>query len=118
MKIIFIKVNGVLDYVTVLAFALIPSLFGLSGVPMYLSYLLAAVHFLMSVLTNYPLSVLKVIPVKLHKIVESIVGPVLVIIPWVLGFAADLTARWVFVGAGIVIIAVGLLTKYEDAQHQ
>ena len=113
MKVITIKIHGILDYVTVVAFALIPSLFGLSGVPMYLSYTLATVHFLMSVLTNYPLSVAKVIPIKLHKIVESIVGPVLVVIPWLLGFSADMTARWVFVGAGLVIIAVGALTKYE-----
>jgi hypothetical protein len=113
MKIISIKFHGILDYVTVAAFALIPTVFGLSGVPMYLSYTLAVVHFLMSVLTKYPLGAAKVIPVTFHKIVEIIVGPVLVVSPWVLGFSADMTARWVFVGAGVVIIAVGILTKYE-----
>ena len=112
MKIISIKAHGILDYVTVIAFALIPTVFGITGVPMYLSYALAVVHFLMSILTNYPLSIAKIIPIRIHKIVESIVGPVLVVIPWGLGFSADLIARYVFIGAGLVIIAVGLLTEY------
>jgi hypothetical protein len=113
MKVISIKVHGFLDYITVAAFALIPTLFGLSGLPAYLSYALAAIHFLMTVLTAFPLGLLKVIPVKLHQIVETLVGPLLIVIPWVLGFSDNLTARYVFIGAGVVIILVGLLTRYS-----
>lgn len=112
MKIISIKNHGFLDYITVLAFALIPTVFGLEGIPAYLSYALAVVHLSMTLLTAFPLGVVKVIPVKLHKLVETIVGPVLVIVPWVLGFSENLTARYVYVGMGLVIIAVGFLTDY------
>jgi hypothetical protein len=114
MKIISIKAHGVLDYVTVAAFAAIPSLFALSGIPAYLSYVLAIVHLLMTLLTNFPLGVFKVIAVKLHKLVETIVGPVLIVIPWILGFSDSLTARYVFIGAGLVILAVGILTNYFE----
>src|SRR5277367_2215070 len=112
MKIISIKAHGVLDYVTVVAFAAIPSLFSLSGIPAYLSYTLAVVHLLMTLLTNFPLGAFKVIPIKLHKVVETIVGPVLIVIPWLLGFSDALTARYVFIGAGLVILAVGFSTNY------
>jgi hypothetical protein len=114
MKIISIKAHGVLDYITVVAFAAIPSLFALSGIPAYLSYVLAVVHLLMTLLTNFPFGVFKVIPVRLHKLVETIVGPVLIVIPWILGFSDALTARYVFVGAGLVILAVGVLTNYFE----
>ena len=112
MKIISIKHHGILDYITVLAFALIPTIFGLEGTPAYLSYALAAIHLLMTLLTAFPLGVAKLVPVKLHKLVETIVGPVLIIAPWVLGFSENLTARSVYIGMGVIIIAVGLLTDY------
>lgn len=112
MKIISIKNHGYLDYITVVAFALIPIIFGLEGIQAYLSYALAAIHLLMTLLTDFPLGVAKVVPVKLHKIVEMLVGPVLIIAPWVLGFSGNFTARYVYIAMGIIIIAVGLLTDY------
>ena len=117
MKIISIKNHGFLDYITVLAFALIPTVFAFEGIPAYLSYALAAIHLVMTLLTAFPLGVAKVIPVKLHKLVETFVGPILVIIPWVLGFSENLTARYVYIVMGLTIIAVGLLTDYFGSGH-
>ena len=116
MKIISIKNHGFLDYLTVALFALIPSVFGFEGIPAYLSYGLAAIHLIMTLLTNFPMGAAKVIPVKLHKIVETIVGPVLIVAPWLLGFSDNLTARYVFIAMGLIIIAVGLLTDYFSNQ--
>ena len=112
MKIISIKNHGYLDYVTVLAFALIPTVFGFGGTPAYLSYILAVVHLTMTLLTDFPLGAIKIIPVKLHKLVETIVGPVLIVLPWVLGFSENVIARYVYVIMGLVIIAIVLLTDY------
>jgi hypothetical protein len=112
MKIISVKNHGYLDYVTVLAFALIPTLFGFEGIPAYLSYALAAIHLLMTLLTAFPLGVAKVIPVKLHKLVETLVGPFLILSPWLIGFSENLTARYVYVAMGLIVIAVGFLTDY------
>jgi hypothetical protein len=116
MKIISIKNHGYLDYITVFAFALIPTFFGFEGIPAYLSYALAAIHLLMTLLTAFPLGALKIIPVKLHKLVEIIVGPVLILAPWLLGFSENLTARFVYIAMGLIIIAVGLLTDYYGSE--
>ena len=116
MKIISIKNHGFIDYITVLAFALIPTIFSFEGMPAYLSYALAGIHLLMTVLTDFPLGAAKVIPIKLHKLVETIVGPVLIIVPWVLGFSENLTARYVYIVMGLAIIAVGVLTDYFEKQ--
>lgn len=117
MKLISIKTHGMLDYLTVIGFILIPLLLKLSGTPAYVSYAVAAVHFLMTVLTSFPMGIIKMIPIAVHKIVEAVVGPVLVICPWVLGFASLTTARNFFILAGVVIFLVWALSQYHDAQR-
>jgi hypothetical protein len=114
MKFINNKVHGFLDYLTVTAFVAIPSSLGLEGIPAYLSYTLACVHFLMTALTKFEFGIVKVLPLKLHKWVELAVGPTLVVIPWVLGFAGDIEARAVFMAAGVVIILVGQFSQYKS----
>lgn len=116
MKFISRNVHGVIDYITVITFAVLPTIIGLKGIPAYISYALAVIHFLMTVLTDFPLGVFKIIPVGLHRIVETIVGPVLVVLPWLVGFLPDLKARYAFVSAGIVIFLVSLLSDYSEIQ--
>jgi hypothetical protein len=115
MKFINNKVHGFLDYITVVVFVAIPSIFRLEGIPEYLSYALAFVHLWMTALTNFEFGIVKVLPLKLHKWVELAVGPTLVVIPWVLGFAGDIKARAVFMAAGVVIILVGQLSQYKSS---
>jgi len=113
MKIMSIKTHKFLDYATVAIFALLPSLFKFSGVPAYLSYILAVVHLLMTLLTTFSSGKPKLIPLKLHKLVEIIVGPILLVCPWILGFSAEATPRDVFIGMGVIIILVGFLSDYS-----
>src|ERR1700677_3641018 len=51
----------------------------LTGTAALISYALAVIHLAMTVLTDMPLGVIKVIPLKLHALVELVVGPVLVV---------------------------------------
>ena len=115
MRFITRKIHGILDYATVLGFAAIPSLFGLSGLPAYLAYTLAAVHLLMTLLTDFPFGLIKVIPIKIHQIIETIVGPVLIAAPWAFGFADDSTAKTIFITAGVIIALVSLTTNYAES---
>jgi len=118
MKIITDTNHGILDYVTVALFALAPSLFGFAGTAALISYALAAIHLTMTLLTDMPLGVIKVIPMKLHSIVEMLVGPVLVI--GALALPNLVTGgRGFFVAVGAVIFVVWLLsdsaaTKFDD----
>jgi hypothetical protein len=79
MKVTSDTAHGVLDYLTVAIFALAPSILGLTGFAALVSYALAAIHLVMTLLTNMPLGVLKIIPMRLHAPVEMLVGPVLVV---------------------------------------
>jgi hypothetical protein len=62
MKVISDTAHGILDYLTVAIFALAPGVLGLSGFAALVSYALAAIHLVMTLLTNMPLGVLKIIP--------------------------------------------------------
>jgi hypothetical protein len=111
MKIISDTTHGILDYLTVAIFVLAPGVLGLTGFAALVSYALAAIHLVMTLLTNMPLGVLKIIPIRLHSVVEMLVGPVLVVaalaLPNLLG-----DKRGFFLVMGLVILAVWLLSSY------
>ena len=80
MKPISLTVHGAIDYLAVVIFAVAPVAIGLTGWPAALSYVLAGIHLLMTLLTDFPAGVIKVIPIVLHQWVERIVGPALIIL--------------------------------------
>lgn len=114
MKPISPIIHGIIDYATVGLFLAAPSLLGFGGTAALLSYLLAGVHLLMTVLSNMPLGLLKLVPMRLHALVELIVGPSLIGLAL---FAPMLVsgAQAFFAVAGIVIFLVWLLTDYPAA---
>lgn len=118
MKIISPNIHGYLDFVTVVIFLLAPTLFGLSGLPAMLAYALAVIHLAVTLATDFPFGVVKLIPFTLHGWIERLVGPLLVVIPFVLGFANETGARNFYIFIGIIIIIVGLLTDYKGTASQ
>ena len=110
MKIISDTAHGILDYLTVAIFALAPGILGLTGVAALVSYALAAIHLAMTLLTNMPLGVFKIIPMRLHALVEMLVGPVLVVAALVPTLLGD--KREFFLVMGLVILVVWLLSSY------
>ena len=116
MKIINPRIHGILDYVVVVLFLLAPTLIGFSGIPMILAYALAGIHLALTLVTDFPLGVVKLIPFTIHGWIEYAVGPVLVLVPFIFGFDADVPARYFYIVVGITIIAVALLTDYKGTE--
>ncbi len=116
MKILSAPTHGILDYAMVLLLALLPTVFGLSGLPATILYVLAGVHLLVSLLTRYPLGVFKRIPFNAHGLLELVVAVGLVALPWLLDFADEAPARSVFIGLGLLLFVVWLLSDYR-LQH-
>lgn len=109
-------VHRVLDIVTVIAFAVAPSLLGLSGVPAFVSYGLAFVHLVLTLLTRFSPGGSQPIALKVHGIVEMLVGPALLIAPFALGWEG--IAKTFYLAAGTVIVAVWALSAYGgDRAH-
>lgn len=114
MKILNASIHGILDYATVIAFASAPTLLGFSGPAAMLAYLLAAVHLAMTVLTDMPLGVAKIIPMRIHALVEMLVGPT-VIAAALLAPSLVMGAQGFFVASGIAICAIWFLSDYAPA---
>jgi hypothetical protein len=54
-----------------------------------------------------------VIPTRIHGIVDYLVGTLLIVTPFILGFADGSAAQWVPIIAGALTINYSLLTDYE-----
>lgn len=113
MKPITPALHGYLDYLTVLVFALAPGLLGLHGLPAQLSWTLAGVHLLLTLLTDFPLGWHPVLPFWIHGWVERVVGPALVLVAFLPNFSNSTVAFAFYVFMGFVIIVVGFLTDYS-----
>jgi hypothetical protein len=115
MKPLSPTLHGSLDYVTVLLFLAAPTLIGLTGAAAAVAYVLAGVHALMTLATDFPLGAARVLPFAYHGWVERVVGPVLIVLPFGLGF--EVPGRTFYVAMGLIIVLVGLLSNYQGARR-
>jgi hypothetical protein len=115
MKLLSPKIHGVIDYLSVGGLVLAPSVLGLTGPGATLAYALAGIHLTMTVLTAFPLGLIKLVPLRLHGIVEIVVGISLLVAPWALATTLDLggNGRLFYSAFGAVLIAVWFLTDYD-----
>ena len=118
MKIISPTLHGVLDYLTCGLFAMAPSLFGFMGTYATVCYLLAGGYLVISLITNMPLGILKLLPFWLHGRLELVSGLVFIASPWLFGFAHDNgVARNFFVAMGVVFLVVFLCTRWRTQEQ-
>ncbi len=107
--------HGIIDYVTVIAFALAPTLFQFGGVPAAVAYGLAGVHLIMTLATRFPMGMFEGVPLRAHGVVELMVSAALIILPWVAGFVQP-GAQWFFPIMGMSIFVIWLLSDYGPLQ--
>jgi hypothetical protein len=53
------------------------------------------------------------IPTRVHGVIDYIVGIVLILAPFMLGFADGTAAQWVPIIIGIATIGLGMITRHE-----
>jgi hypothetical protein len=116
MKIINSRTHGVIDYVFDVVFLLAPSVFGFSAVASTLCYVVAGIHFLTSICTQYELSLVKLIPFPVHGGIEFAAAIILALMPWLAEFATEDAARNFFVASGVALFGVWLTTNYRSTR--
>jgi hypothetical protein len=107
------RVHGILDYGVVLILALAPVGLGITGASAILCYALAVIHLVMTVLTDMPLGVVKVIPLKVHAAIELVVGLALIFVGWIFGDLL-LSGQLFFTVMGALIFFVWVASNYGD----
>jgi hypothetical protein len=113
MKVLSPRAHGFLDLVAVAGFLAAPRLVPLAGLPAMVAYALACVHLLLTLLTDFPLGVLRLVPFTAHGAIELVVSIVLAFLPWLLGFSADHAARNFYAAAGAALFLAWLMTGYR-----
>jgi hypothetical protein len=113
MRILSPRVHGVLDLITVALLVLGPLVVGLGGSPAAIAFTLAAVHLVLTLLTDFPMGARKKIPFFVHGIIELIVGIGLLILPSFAGYGPGSPARRFYLAMGAIILVVWALTAYR-----
>lgn len=113
MKVISPRIHGYLDFLTVFIFLLAPTLLGLEQLSAILAYSLAVVHLIVTLASDFPFGVVKLIPFTVHGWIERMVGPLLIAVPFILNFSDEEVARNFYIAMGIIIVLVGMLTDYR-----
>ena len=115
MRFVTPRLHQVLDFVTIAAFALAPRFVPLSGAAAVVAYALAIVHLVVTLVTRFPGTSNRLLPLKAHGTIETIVGIALIALP--LAAAWTDRARLFYLVAGAVILVVGAVSRHEGTQH-
>jgi hypothetical protein len=84
--------HGMMDYVLGVLLIASPWIFGFSdesGTAKWTFIVIGAVILLTSILTNYELGLMHVVPMHMHLWADAIAGIVLALSPWIFGYADD-----------------------------
>lgn len=108
------KVHGILDYLMGIVLILLPFLFDFpEGAATVLPIVLGAGTIVYSLMTNYEYGLMKLIPMKTHLSIDLMAGLLLLLAPWLFGFAGEVL--WPFVVLGLFeIVASVMTTRYKN----
>lgn len=116
MKFVSPRVHGVLDYVFGALYLVAPAWFGFTGTARTSAFVIGGALLLVSLLTRYPLGLVRVIPFPVHGGLEFIGSLALIALPWLFGFDDAINARNFFVATGIILFGLWLTTDYKAAE--
>jgi hypothetical protein len=111
MRFIPTRVHGMLDYASGLLLIVAPYLFGFADgtAAQYVPQAIGAGILLMSLVTDYELSLAKLVPMPVHLGVDVAGGLLLAASPWLFGFADRV--YWPHLILGLAEIGAGLMTR-------
>lgn len=116
MKILSPTLHSALDYAVVLMLWSAPTVLNLNEPIAMLTYTLGTVHLLLTAFTNFPLGLIKIIPLKIHGHIELLVSVVLVTTPLYLGTLTPLdsaTEERFLGGFGLFVFITWFFSDYN-----
>ncbi len=106
--------HAIADYAVAITLIAVAFAVGGSGKAVAAGVVIGAVVLVVSMLTRYPLGVIKVLPFKVHSAGDYLATALLLASPFALGFThSDRGLTIVYLGAGVAVLAVSLITNYQ-----
>jgi hypothetical protein len=111
MRIISRKIHAVMDYIVGILLIAAPWIFGFSDIPAakWTAIVVGVLLLLMSAVTDYEGGGVKMLPMRIHLIMDVIAGVFLAASPWLFHFSDDVYLPHLIVG--ILEIGAGLMTE-------
>lgn len=105
------RMHGIMDYIIGALLIAAPWLFGFAreGAETWVPVVLGAGAIFYSLLTNYELGVIKVLPMSAHLGIDIVAGIVLAASPWLFGFAEIVWVPHLVVG--LIMLGSGMITQ-------
>lgn len=117
MKIIPTRVHGVLDYLSVATLLALPRILNASDRATTLLTVVGITALLYSLLTRYELGTFKVLPVKIHLLLDFISGALLLAAPFFLVPDENQAVAIAFVVMGALEMGAALFTQSEPKRQ-
>ncbi len=114
MKILSSKTHGILDYATVFFLLASPSLFKMEAPLSTITYILGAVHLSLTVLTDFEVGLIKVIPFRIHGLIEIVVALGLAVLAFWFYNNVNTMGFYYYMALAIVILFVFILTDFKS----
>lgn len=116
MKIINSKLHAALDYLTVIFLLAAPELFNLPEMTAMFTYVLACVHFLLTIITNFEFGLIKWLPFRVHGYIEIIVAFALFGASFYLGSIDGVFSRNFYLIFAAIILIVFIQTDFTHSK--
>jgi hypothetical protein len=110
------RVHGVIDYLWGIALFATPWLFGFADVTAakWLAVIFGVGAILYSLVTDYELGALRILPMTLHLGLDGLAGGFLAVSPWLFGFADRVF--WPHLLFGLFSVVASLITRTDVMQ--
>lgn len=114
-KMIDTRTHGIIDYATGALLLAAPYLFGFAtgGIEQWLPQAIGALIIGQSLFTDYELSIMRAIPLRVHLGMDMVTGLLLAASPWLFGFADVIW--WPHLLVGLMEIVVVMMTRRNPA---
>ena len=114
MRILSATTHGIIDYLLVLFLAASPSLFHMEGVLSTITYSLAGIHLLLTILTNYDPGLIKVIPFRVHGLIEIVVAVALGVLGFYFYNIGSTLGFYFYFALAAAVLVVFILTDFRS----
>lgn len=114
MKKLSSKVHGIIDYAVIIFLWLSPTLFALSSTTSLFTYVLGSIHLALTITTDFEMGLFRIVPLKIHGLIELFVSVALAVVAFVLGNIDGSKSMTFYLIMAAAIFATWLITDYKS----
>jgi len=110
--------HAIIDYAMVAILFIAPSVAGFAGRQAAMAYTLGTTLLVLSLLTRYPLGVVRLIRLSLHGAMELLIALMFLILPWLANFAKGVHSRNFYLLISVLMLAIWFLTDFRGIRDR